>query len=61
LEGALGADEMVFLFAFLVEQRTAKRLALDFNIAAHEVSTIALGRLERLAQAYNRYVASGES
>ena len=57
LECALGAGDMAFLEAFLVEQRKAKRLALDFDIAARDVSTIALGHLERLAQAYDRHVA----
>ena len=57
LECALGAEDMTFLRAFLVEQRTAKRLALDFDIAARDVSIIAFGRLERLAQTYDRHVA----
>jgi|GEM_PF-4293539 len=59
LEDALRAGGgMAFLYAFLAEQRTAKQLALDFDIAARDVSTIALGHLERLAQAYDRYVES---
>lgn len=57
LESALGAGDMAFLQAFLIEQRTAKRLALDFDMAARDISRIALGHLERLAQAYDRYVA----
>jgi len=57
---ALGAKDMSFLRAFLIDQRRAKRLGLDFDIATHDVSTVALGHLERLAQAYDRHVASDQ-